>query len=265
MVYYLIFLSILPVLIGILWIYFKNKYSKESIFTSFKFFIMGVFLSVIVIFVEELLVKINTFSGYLYILYMSFIVAGLTEEGFKALVLIPIITKMKEFARRIDGITYSIYLSLGFATIENIIYILSEDSEIVHQVALNRALISIPAHIMFAITMGYYVSKYKFCDSKKKKRKYLYLSILVPILLHGVFDFILMIQYRWAIILFLLYIIVLIKFNVDKLEKYIENSKKIFVSNMRKKKNNNIKKKMDEKSLIIEKEKPKIYDELDKK
>jgi RsiW-degrading membrane proteinase PrsW (M82 family) len=265
MVYYLIFLSILPILMGIVWIYSTKKYSKESIIASSKFFIMGVFLSVIVIFAEEFLLNVNNFTGYSNILYISFVVAGFTEEGFKALVLIPILTKKKEFAKRVDGITYSVYLSLGFATVENLIYLLAEDHDIVFQVALNRAFISIPAHIMFAIAMGYYLSKYKFCDSKKKKRKYLILSVLVPILMHGIFDFILMIQYRWAIVLFLLYVIILLKFNLEKLEKYIENSKKIFISNMKKQRNIHIKKKMDEKSIKIEKEKSKIYDESEKK
>ena len=58
---------------------------------------------------------------------MSFIVAGLVEEGLKALVLIPDLLKEKNFNERLDGIIYSVFLSLGFATIENIIYILLED------------------------------------------------------------------------------------------------------------------------------------------
>ena len=54
---------------------------------------------------------------------MSFIVAGVVEEGLKELVLIPNLLKEKSFNERLDGIIYSVFLSLGFATIENIIYI----------------------------------------------------------------------------------------------------------------------------------------------
>ena len=122
-------------------------------------------------------------------------------------------------------IIYSIFLSLGFATIENIIYLMKEKSELTFSLGITRGLISIPSHIMFAITMGYYISKYKFTKDDYKKNKYLYFAVIIPILLHGVFDFILMIGYRWAIIVFIVYIIFLWKINLDKLDKYALYSK----------------------------------------
>ncbi|MGO1034904.1 PrsW family intramembrane metalloprotease, partial [Clostridioides difficile] len=123
-----------------------------------------------------------------------------------------------------------------FATIENMVYIFSESRNLALQVGINRAVISIPAHVMFAITMGYYISKYKFEGNKNKRREYLFMAVLIPILLHGVFDFILMIEYRWAIILLIVYVIILWKINLDKLEKYMNHSKKVFFGNLRKKK-----------------------------
>lgn len=82
---------------------------------------------------------------------------------------------------------------------------------------------------MFAITMGYYVGKYKFEENKFKRREYLIMSILVPILLHGIFDFILIIKFRWSIMVFIFYIIFLWKINLDKLDKYMEISKVRFL------------------------------------
>ena len=120
-------------------------------------------------------------------------------------------------------------MSLGFATVENIIYILFEDPTSAFEVGVIRSIISVPAHMMFAIIMGYYISKYKFTGSKSKKRKYLAISILLPILLHGVFDFILMIQYRWSIIVFVAYIVFLWKISLDKLDEYTNNSRKKFL------------------------------------
>lgn len=264
MIYYLAFLSILPVIVGIMWIYFCKKYSKESIKTAAKFFLLGIFMSVFIIFVEEVLIKFNTFSGWLNIFYMSFIVAGFVEEGFKALVLIPALIRKKEFARRIDGITYSVYLSLGFAAVENLIYIITEERHLVFRVALNRAFISIPAHIMFGITMGYYISRYKFCETKKQKRKFLALSFLVPIILHGLFDFILMTGYKWTIAIFIVYTLFLLKINMDKFDDFVKNSKKIFINNKKKEKNIAIKKIIGEKNNKLEKEKYKIFDDEDK-
>ena len=225
----LLVLAIAPVATIILWIYLKDKYDKEPVITLSKFFILGILVSALAIYVEELLIKLNTFSKIGYMIYISFIVAGLTEEGLKALILIPNLLREKNFNEKLDGIIYSVFLSLGFATVENIIYILFEDPTSVFQVSIIRAIISIPAHMMFAIIMGYYISKYKFNSSKSKPKTYLIMSIRVPILLHGIFDFILMIPYRWSIIVFVAYIVFLWKISLDKLDEYTDNSRRRFL------------------------------------
>ena len=239
----LLVLAIAPVATIILWIYLKDKYDKEPVITLSKFFILGILVSALAIYVEELLIKLNTFSKIGYMIYISFIVAGLTEEGLKALILIPNLLREKNFNEKLDGIIYSVFLSLGFATIENIIYILFEDPTSVFQVSIIRAIISIPAHMMFAIIMGYYISKYKFNSSKSKPKTYLIMSIIVPILLHGIFDFILMIPYRWSIIVFVAYIVFLWKISLDKLDEYTDNSRRRFLKRYRR-----YKKRKDDKS-----------------
>lgn len=235
----LLILAIAPVLACLLWIYLKDKYEKEPIRVLGKFFLLGILVSVLSIIIEEFLIKINVFTGYSYLLYMSFIVAGVTEEGIKALILIPNLLKERHFNEKLDGIIYSIFLSLGFATIENIIYLLFEDVGVAYEVGVIRAVISIPAHIIFAISMGYYISKYKFTGQSIKKREYIIMSILVPVLMHGVFDFMLMIQYRWAIILFVVYIVFLWKISLDKLDEYTNNSRKRFFRSRKKRKDDN--------------------------
>lgn len=221
-------LAIAPTIAYIFWIYLKDKYDKEPINRLVKFFLLGVFMGVIALIIEFILLKLDILTGYTSIIYISFIVAGMTEEGLKAFILIPNLLKERYFNEELDGIIYSVFLSLGFATLENLLYILKEDKSTMIEVGLIRAIISVPAHMLFAITMGYYISKYKFSTDKFKKREYLILSVLIPILIHGVFDFILMIEYRWSIILFVVYIIFLCKLNLDKLDKYIINSKNRF-------------------------------------
>ncbi|WP_042277094.1 PrsW family intramembrane metalloprotease [[Clostridium] dakarense] len=232
----LLILSIAPTIAFIIWCYLKDKYDKEPIIILCKFFILGAFISVIAIIAEDFLIDINRYSGYSNLLYMSFIVAGFTEEGLKALVLIPNLLKEKSFNEKLDGIIYSIFLSLGFATIENIIYIFFEESKTALEVGVVRGIISVPAHIMFAITMGYYISKYKFSNKAIKKREYLFMSILVPILLHGIFDFIAMIKYKFSFVVFFIYIILLWKVNLDKVDEYSDNSRKRFLRGRKNKK-----------------------------
>ena len=118
---------------------------------------------------------------------------------------------------------------MGFATIENIIYIFFEDASSVIQVGLIRGLISIPAHIMFAINMGYYISKYKFTKNKIKKREYLIMSILIPIIYHGIFDLLLILNFKLSKVIFAIYFIFLLKVSLDKLDEYTSNSKRRFI------------------------------------
>lgn len=220
---YLLILALIPVGCFIGWIYYKDKYEREPPIKLVEYFVLGILVSILAIFIELYLSKLNNFNGILSNIYTAFFVAALTEEGLKSIILIPMLLREKNFNEKLDGIIYSIFLSLGFATIENIIYLMRERIDLLFSLSITRGLISIPSHIMFAITMGYYISKYKF--DKYNKKKYLYFAVIIPILLHGVFDFILMIGYRWAIIVFVVYLIFLWKINLDKLDKYTLYSK----------------------------------------
>ena len=220
---YLLILALIPVGCFIGWIYYKDKYEREPPIKLVEYFVFGILVSILAIFIELYLSKLNNFNGILSNIYTALFVAALTEEGLKSIILIPMLLREKNFNEKLDGIIYSIFLSLGFATIENIIYLMRERIDLLFSLSITRGLISIPSHIMFAITMGYYISKYKF--DKYNKKKYLYFAVIIPILLHGVFDFILMIGYRWAIIVFVVYLIFLWKINLDKLDKYTLYSK----------------------------------------
>ena len=229
-------LIFLPIIGFIIWIYKKDKYDKENICVLLKYFILGILISFLAIIIEKFLLKETIFRGDTKLIYTSFIVAGVTEEALKCMILVLLATKEKNYNEKLDGIIYSIFLSLGFATIENILYISYEKVYSLYEIALTRAVISIPAHIMFAITMGYYISKYKFEKNEVKRRQNLILSFLIPILIHGTFDFILMIEYRGIIIVFIIYLAVLAKVNLNKLNKYMIYSKKRFFDRLKNRK-----------------------------
>ena len=75
-------------------------------------------------------------------------------------------TREKDFNEKLDGIIYSIILSLVCYSRKH--YIFNERVDWLLGLAITRGLISIPSHIMFAITMGYYISKYKFAKDNNK-------------------------------------------------------------------------------------------------
>jgi RsiW-degrading membrane proteinase PrsW (M82 family) len=96
----------------------------------------------------------------------------------------------KNFDEYFDGIVYASFISLGFATVENIMYVLPGGLS----VGIMRALLSVPGHFFFGIIMGYFLSLAKF--NKSKRGRYIFLGLLFAILGHGMFDWLLMFSER---------------------------------------------------------------------
>jgi RsiW-degrading membrane proteinase PrsW (M82 family) len=135
--------------------------------------------------------------------YNAFLVAGFTEELFKFLALYLLIWADKNFNERFDGIVYAVFISLGFAAVENVMYV----TQLGVQTGYIRAIVSVPAHALFGIAMGYYFGLAKFYPNKR--RRYMFRAFVYPVLLHGVFDFILMLQDYLLLLGFIPYVIFL--------------------------------------------------------
>lgn len=205
-------------------VYLSDRYDREPIHLLFKTFLLGALSVIPAVAVERFLTYFNIFPAFIGIAYTSFIVAGLTEEFFKREVVLRLAYKSKYFDEKLDGIVYSIFAALGFATVENIMYLL-RFSNYNPFVGLYRGILSVPAHSIFAVTMGYYISLAKFTANNEEKTKYLRKSLYMPLILHGIFDFILMANTPLLMALFIPYIIYLWKSNQVKLSKYIFESK----------------------------------------
>ena len=114
---------------------------------------------------------------------MAFVVAALPEETFKLLALWMVLRKNPYFDEHFDGIVYAVCVGLGFASMENIMYVFGEDDWF--STAIVRALLAVPGHYAFAILMGYYYSVYHFVDHSPKVAACV---LLVPVLAHGTYD-----------------------------------------------------------------------------
>jgi protease PrsW len=99
-----------------------------------------------------------------------------------------VIYKHVYFDEPYDGIVYAVALSLGFATIENVIYALVDFSTFSGLVF--RAFLPVSAHALFGVFMGYQLGKAKF--NPAKETKHLRIALFLPLIFHGVFDFILL-------------------------------------------------------------------------
>lgn len=114
---------------------------------------------------------------------MAFVVAALPEEMFKLFALWMVLRKNPYFDEHFDGIVYAVCVGLGFAALENIMYVFGEEDWF--STAIVRALLAVPGHYAFAILMGYYYSVYHFVNHSPKIAACV---LLVPVLAHGTYD-----------------------------------------------------------------------------
>jgi RsiW-degrading membrane proteinase PrsW (M82 family) len=184
----LIGLAILPVVVLSIYIYHKDKFGKEPFGMLVRAFFAGCLSIVPAIFLEKLLMDgAPENSVVFYSLYNGFVVAGFSEELSKLVLFFIFIWGSKHYNEYFDGVVYAAVLSLGFAGVENIFYVLGGDNftSSLHT-ALLRAAVSVPGHFLFGVAMGYYLSLTKF--EKRNRSSNLFKALFVPLLLHGTFD-----------------------------------------------------------------------------
>lgn len=115
----------------------------------------------------------------------SFISAAIPEEGLKFAALYFLVKKCKHFDEMFDGIVYAVCIGMGFAGLENILYLFGAEDEWI-SVGISRALLSVPMHYFFAIIMGAFFSLGWF--DKKNRKIYMTAALLLPIIVHGLYD-----------------------------------------------------------------------------
>lgn len=195
----LLIIALGPIVIILIYIYIRDKYEKEPWPLLVKTFIAGALITIPIVFVEGILSAFGiNFEGLLNAAYTAFVVAGFTEELFKYLVVYLLILKNTNFNERFDGIVYAVFVSLGFAAVENILYVYNYGMN----TGLLRAITAVPAHALFGVIMGFYFGKSLF----NSRKKYLFLALFMPILLHGIYDFIIMSEIEILLFLFVPYI-----------------------------------------------------------
>ncbi len=197
-------MALAPVFIILIYIYVRDKYEKEPISLLLKALAVGIIITVPIVFAEDYFSTLySATTQYAYAFYNGFVVAAFTEEFFKWLALVILIWRNKEFNERFDGIVYAVFISLGFAAAENVLYVFEYGT----QTGYLRAVTAVPAHAIFGITMGYYFSLAKF--ETESTQLNLFKAILIPILLHGIYDFILMVEHPLFLLAFLPFLVYL--------------------------------------------------------
>lgn len=202
--YIAILIGILPAALLVGFIYWKDKYQREPWKWIGKAVKYGMLAAVASIFIECLLPRVGN-TGLTACTYNAFIVAAIPEEAMKLLFFRLLVRKNPFFDEHMDGIVYACCVSMGFAGLENMLYMLGNIDSLA-AVALTRAFLSVPGHFFFNVFMGYYYSLAVFGNPNYKTRNLL-LAFFAPVLLHGTFDFLLMstpLSPGWSVLSFIL-------------------------------------------------------------
>jgi RsiW-degrading membrane proteinase PrsW (M82 family) len=118
----------------------------------------------------------------------AFVLSAAVEELAKWVIFLAAVYHWDEFDEPLDGVVYGVAVSLGFATLENILYIAGRG----FGVAWGRALFAVPAHALFGGTMGYYAGRAKFdraADRLGAFRRDHILCLLLPVAFHGIYNY----------------------------------------------------------------------------
>ncbi len=188
----LIAVALLPVVVLAIYIYRQDKFQKEPLHMLVKAFLFGILSIFPAILLEQMLSLFAPVGGVAKGVYTGYVVAGFSEELSKLLLLYLAVWRSRYFDEYFDGIVYAAFVSLGFACFENFNYVFGQDTfASALSTGTMRAILSVPGHFLFGVTMGYYVALLKFEKTHRFANRAK--ALLVPMMLHGTFDALLMI------------------------------------------------------------------------
>ncbi len=208
----LLILAVVPGAILMYLVYRQDRVEKESPKLLAKLFIFGA-LTVISAMILELIggAIVNRLLGdteYPFIFCYFFLVVGLAEELGKFVVLKLATWKNPEFNYHFDAIVYAVFTGMGFAIVENVMYVFTNGIA----TGLMRAVTALPGHLTFAVFMGHFYGQAKYCEAngdEKGKRLNLFLSLVVPVAVHGMYDTLASLNIKAGAVIFIAFIILM--------------------------------------------------------
>lgn len=204
----LLLLSTLPGFAIVAYIYWRDRHEREPLQQLSLCFAFGMLSAYPAIKMEEFGIRdlgiVNNAQDPFMTFTFSFLVIAFSEEFVKYLFLRYYIFPKAVFDEPLDGIVYATMIGMGFATLENILYVLirPSDAQLAFQIGILRMVTAIPAHAIFAVVMGYLVGWAKFAGPQRNR--YLLLGLLSAIALHGLYDFFVFMRWNMSLIAFVL-------------------------------------------------------------
>jgi len=170
-----------PALFWLVYFYRKDRFAPEPKRLVMKMYGLGM-LSVI-----PILIAYQPFN-FVQGMAVPVILAPIIEETGKCLIVLFFIYRHAEFDEPIDGIIYATAVALGFATIENILYVFNSPTISDRTtVAIARAILSVPGHALFSSIFGYAIGLAKF-STPSLRPLLIFRGLLWAILAHSIFN-----------------------------------------------------------------------------
>lgn len=188
--FWLLVLAIAPAVVLFVFFYFRDKYRKEPVGPLAVTFLLGAVVLVPSFAVSSTLSRLTGWRSSTPDVFHAFLgalfIVGLVEEGWKFLVVRYYAYNRPDFDEPYDGIMYSVSAALGFATAENIIYVLTHGSG----VGVMRAFLAVPAHAFDGVVMGWFLGEAKFARTGTRSNLLSLAALGAAVLAHAVYDFI---------------------------------------------------------------------------
>lgn len=214
-------LAVLPGLLLSYAIFRADKYEREPFVPLLVCFGLGAAATFPAMEIEKWAFRqlLSDEKGFGAVIAAAFFAVSLNEEVFKFAVLRFAAFPRKFFNEPLDGIVYSVLVSMGFATMENVFYAHRFGMETV----LIRAFTAVPAHLAFAVVAGYYAGLAKF--SLVRRSRLLWQGFGMAFLLHGVYDFLILQSWSdWLFVLATLTLYVCLFYCNNLIRHHLDNS-----------------------------------------
>jgi protease PrsW len=184
----LITVSLAPVIALIALFYCIDRYEpepKQIVLKVFGFGVLMVLPAAVIELMYQHVVPHGFTTGSLAIIFVNiFFFIALVEEVCKFIVVMAGIYRSPEFDEPYDGIVYCVAASLGFAALENVLYVFSKGIG----TGILRALMAVPAHALFGVLMGYFIGRAKFAPSFQRPLL-IALGLFTATAAHAIYDF----------------------------------------------------------------------------
>jgi protease PrsW len=173
------------------YLYLKDKHEREPLSLLLLSFFYGVLSTGVTLFISwplDFLVSFNS-QNVIHQFGNAFFKVALVEEFSKFIFIRFILYYNKNFNEPFDGIIYAGMVGMGFATLENILYVFQYGAA----TGFLRMFTAVPAHATFAILMGYFLGKAKF--DHRQELLYSIMALIIATAFHGAYDYFLFISY----------------------------------------------------------------------